>query len=138
VTVANRDAFHELTLYTLAHRDPAFIHQHVVDAFTAQTADTRTKPIALTFALVGLYLHVERGYTGKNVQRVHVLLARRQRKWPSFNLPAARGEITVDQVLAAHAGASRDALIDAWCNSVWAAYNEARDAIISLLRTELP
>jgi hypothetical protein len=40
----------ELSLYTLAHRSPAFIHQHAVDTFAAQTASERTKPIALAFA----------------------------------------------------------------------------------------
>jgi hypothetical protein len=52
------DAYHALCSYTLARRDAEFIHQHVVDAYMAQRADERTKPIALTFALVGLYLTV--------------------------------------------------------------------------------
>jgi uncharacterized protein DUF5946 len=60
-----------LSAYTLTHSDPAFIHQHVVDAFAAQSADDTTKPITLTFALVGLYLHVEKGRTGRRVQLVH-------------------------------------------------------------------
>ena len=51
-----RELYHELSAYTLSHPDPSFIHQYVVDAFAAQTADENTKPIALTFALVGLYL----------------------------------------------------------------------------------
>ena len=49
-------AYHELCYYTLTLGDPAFIHQHVVDAFAAQQADEQTKPIKVTFALVGLYL----------------------------------------------------------------------------------
>lgn len=53
---AEIDIDHEFTCYTLAHRDPAFLHQHVVDAFAAQHADDSTKPITLVFALVGLYL----------------------------------------------------------------------------------
>jgi hypothetical protein len=59
------DLYDQLSLYTLSHADPSFIHQHVVDAFAAQHADDRTKPITLTFALVGLYLHAERGFSGK-------------------------------------------------------------------------
>jgi hypothetical protein len=31
------DLYHELSCYTLAHSDPTFIHQHVVDAYTAHT-----------------------------------------------------------------------------------------------------
>jgi hypothetical protein len=53
------DLFHELSFYTLSHGDPAFIHQNSVDAYTAQHADETTKPIAVVFALIGLYLHLE-------------------------------------------------------------------------------
>jgi hypothetical protein len=77
--MTEQDAYHELCAYTLADRDPAFIHQHVVDAFAVQHADARTKPIAVTFAPVGLYLHIEKGYSGKLVQRVHMDLAKRKR-----------------------------------------------------------
>jgi hypothetical protein len=55
--ILNQDAYDELCCYTLSHRDTSFIHQHVVDAFAAQTADERTKLIGLAFALIGLYLH---------------------------------------------------------------------------------
>lgn len=127
------DAFHELCGYTIAHRDPAFIHQHVVDAFAAQHADEQTKPIALTFALVGLYLHLEAGRTGKQVQRVHMQLARRKHQWPSFPLPANRGKITAASVLAVPAGPARDRAIDAWCASVWEAYRESHSAVADLL-----
>ena len=51
---SERHAYDELQCYTLARGDLAFIHQHVVDAWAAQHADERTKPIGLTFALVGL------------------------------------------------------------------------------------
>src|SRR5688500_4296697 len=54
-----QDRYEELCCYTLAHGHAAFIHQHVVDAQAAQAAGEHTKPIAITFALAGLYLHVE-------------------------------------------------------------------------------
>ncbi len=85
-----REAYDELSAYTLTHGDPAFIHQHVVDAFAAQAADDSTKPIALTFALVGLYLHVDRGRTGRRVQLVHMQLAQRKRRWPTWSRPLNR------------------------------------------------
>ena len=84
---SSQDAYNELCGYTLTHFGPAFIHQHVVDAFAAQNADERTKPITLTFALVGLYLHVEKNYSGKQVQKVHMQLAKRKREWPPVALP---------------------------------------------------
>ena len=127
-------AYHELCAYTLAHRDPRFVHQHVVDAAAAQEADERTKPITLTFALAGLYLHVERGFTGRQVQRVHTLLAARGRTWPRCPLPEHRGALGAADVLAAPAGAERDAAIDAWCRAVWDAYAGCRPTLVDLLR----
>jgi hypothetical protein len=68
-----QDAYDQVRYYTLSLGDPAFIHQHVVDAFIAQHADENTKPIAITFALVGLYLHVEKGFSGQQVQRAQAI-----------------------------------------------------------------
>ena len=102
--MTSEDAYNELCYYTLAHRDPSFIHQYVVDAFAAQYADEQTKPIKLTFALVGLYLHVEKQFSGKLVQRVHMDLAQQKRLWPSFALPNARGALTAADVLAVPTG----------------------------------
>jgi hypothetical protein len=130
---AEQDAFAELCCYTLAHGDRSFIHQHVVDAFAVQLADAQTKPIAITFGLIGLYLHIEKQFSGRQVQRVHMLLAQRKRPWPVFHLPRDRGAITVAEVLAAPAGPERDKAIDAWCSSVWQAFRGSRQAVVDLL-----
>jgi hypothetical protein len=37
-------------------------------------------------------------------------------------------------VLAAPAGPERDAAIDRWCESVWAEFQDSRDAIVRLLQ----
>jgi hypothetical protein len=130
-----QEAYHELCFYTLAHGAPSFIHQHVVDAFTAQQATEQTKPIAVTFALVGLYLHVEKQFSGREVQRAHMRLARKRRPCPALVLPAERGSMGVADVMAAPAGAERDAAIHAWCASVWSAFRgENAGAIRDLLR----
>jgi hypothetical protein len=126
-------AYEELQCDTLARGDRAFVHQHVVDAWAAQHADSNTKPIGLAFALVGLYLHVERGFSGRQVQRVHMVLSRRGRSWPSFPLPGERGAVTAVEVMAAPDGADRDGAIDAWCASVWAAFGESHRAVAELL-----
>jgi Family of unknown function (DUF5946) len=127
------DAYHELCAYTLTHSDPAFIHQHVVDAFAAQNADENTKPIALTFALAGLYLHVEKGRSGREVQLAHARLAQRKRQWPTMSLPRERGEVTAAHVMRAAPGAERDTAIDAWCVSVWSAFHANEAAVVALL-----
>ena len=121
-------------MYTLTRGDLAFIHQHVVDAFAAQSASPATKPITLAFALIGLYLHVERGFTGRQVQRAHMMLAKRTRSWPAFPLPEFRGSITAVDVMAAVAGAERDRAIDAWCAAVWETYRESASAVAQLAR----
>jgi hypothetical protein len=128
------EAFHELCGYTLTLQDQEFIHQYVVDAFAAQTADESTKPIKLTFALVGLHLHLDRRYTGKHVQQVHQFLARRSREWPLFTRPSVRGSLTVLDVLAKPVGLERHKAIEAWCASVWEAYRASHSVLISLLR----
>jgi Family of unknown function (DUF5946) len=126
-----RAAYDEVYLYTMAR--PGFILQHVVDAFAVQRVDD-SKPIGLVFGLVGLYLHVEKQFSGREVQRVHMELGRRKRGWPRVYVPEDRGSMTVADVLAASAGPERDAAIDNWCRSVWTAFGANRETIIALLR----
>lgn len=127
-------AYEALCAYTLSRGDQEFIHQHVVDAFAAQQADGRTKPIQLTFALVGLCLAVEHGVSGRQVQRVHTQLGRRRQVWPGFALPAERGATTASQVLQAPEGEQRDRAIHAWCRDVWSAFSAERPKVEELLR----
>lgn len=47
ITPAEQGACKALYGYTLNRGDAGFTHQHVVDAFKAQHADQRTKPIAM-------------------------------------------------------------------------------------------
>ena len=125
-------AYEEVYVYTMGR--PGFILQHVVDAFAVQTANDESKPIGVVFGLVGLYLHVEKQFSGHQVQRVHVELGRRKREWPRVNVPENRGSMTVADVLAASAGPERDRAIDNWCRSVWTAFGANRQTIIDLLR----
>lgn len=130
------EAYHKLCSYTIEHarRDPAFIHQHVVDAFAAQHADDGSKPIGVAFALIGLFLHVEKQFSGAQVQRVHMQLGQHKRGWPWFALRAHRGAMTAIDVMAAPPGPNRDRAIDAWCASVWQAYAGQRVAVIDLMK----
>jgi hypothetical protein len=134
---SDQDLFHELSFYTLAHPDPSFIHQHVVDAHAAQHADDASKPISVVFALIGLYLYLEKNFTGKQAQKAHMELAKRRRKWVMPQLPMERGEIGVADVVAAPAGPQRDAIIRGWCEAVWQAWHGSRKEIVDLARTEL-
>jgi hypothetical protein len=134
---SNQEMFYELSYYTITHHDPIFIHQHAVDAFTAQNADENTKPIAITFALIGLYLFIEKGFSGKEVQNAHVKLGKYRKKWPKFNLPRYRGDITISDVINIPKGPKRDRMIIKWCISVWKAYRGSHEKVDYLVRTEL-
>jgi Family of unknown function (DUF5946) len=87
-----------------------------------QTAKDDGKRIGVVFGLVGLYLYLERKFSGNQVQKVHMELGRKKREWPSIELPEDRGQITVLDILAAPPGAERDFAIDDWCRSVWQAF----------------
>ncbi len=110
--ITDQEAYNELAYYTLAHHDPAFIHQLVVDAYAAQHVDDTSKPIYLAFALAGLYLHNEKHYTGKEVQRAHMQLGREKKELPILKLPSEKGAITVLDVLQVAPGAERDEAIE--------------------------
>lgn len=129
--------YNELAFYTLAHPDPSFIHQHLVDAYGAQSADEATKPIAVVFALVGLYLHVEKAWTGRQVQKAHMQLAKHPKTWVKPPLPDNRGDIQIRDVLAADPGPDRDRMIPRWCESVWQSWHQSRAYIIDIARKYL-
>ena len=131
---AEQEAYDLLCAYTLTRGDATFIHQHVVDAFAAQHADATSKPIKVAFALVGLYLLVEKQFSGRQIQLTHMRLARHRRPWPTFVLPTNCGSMTAVDVMAARAGSERDDAIRAWCASVWAAYAGSREVVAALLR----
>ncbi len=134
---SQQELYNELACYTLNLADPEFIHQHLVDAFAAQNADENTKPIAITFALAGLYLYLEKNYTGRQVQLAHVKMAERRKKWPAFELPQYRGDVTVSDVLNAAPGEEREKMLRKWCVSVWDAYHESHDAVAALVNVVL-
>jgi hypothetical protein len=127
-----RGAYDEVYVYTMGRA--GFILQHVVDAYAVQTANELSKPIGIVFGLVGLYLHIEKQFSGHQVQKVHMEMGRRKREWPRICLPEDRGSMTVADVLAAAAGPERDKAIDDWCRSVWTAFAVNRESVVGLLR----
>lgn len=113
----------ELSYYTLAHGDRAFIHQHLVDAYGAQHVRPSVSTIGPAFALAGLYLVVERRFTGRQVQQMHIRMAAASKHWPRFDPPGPIGSLTVADVLAIEPGPRRDTRLLAWCAAVWAAWS---------------
>ncbi len=117
--MAEDEAYDALRAYTLTLGDADFLHQHVVDVYAAQHADAGDKPIQRIFALAGLNLFLEKGFSGRQVQKVHMHLANRRGPWPTLPLPARRSALTAADVLATAPGAERRQAVQAWCVSVW-------------------
>jgi hypothetical protein len=128
-----RALMNQLTYYTLAQGDPRFIHQHVVDAYGAQHVRPSASTIGAAFTLAGLYLAVERRFTGRQVQKMHMLMASRSKQWPRFEPPADLGLLTVGDVLPAEPGPPRDEAIMRWCASVWTAWSADHDRVRAMV-----
>jgi len=137
---SDQDLYNELAFYTLETlelRDPEFIHQHIVDAFAVQHAGPESKPIAIVFGLIGLYLYLEKNFTGRQVQRAHMQMARNRKRWSAPSIPQRSATIGVADVLAAPPGPARNAMIRRWCEAVWHDWQHGRSQIAALAQQEL-
>ena len=128
----DREVYDELCCYSLSKGDAEFMHQHIADAFAAQTVTEQDKPIKLTFALIGLYLYVEHGFTGREVQLAHMKLARKKREWPTLKLPEHRGNFPRD-IMEITSESRRREMIDRWCKSTWRAFAGNREVLRKIL-----
>jgi Family of unknown function (DUF5946) len=133
---ACRQLYGELSAYTLFLQDVDFLHQFAVDTYTAQHAGAVVKPIALTFALVGLYLAFEHNYTGKQVQKAHTLLVRTPKKWPQFRLPEEKASLTVLDVLKTPEKERNDVLRE-WGKAVWSIWESEHTKVAELVHERL-
>ena len=123
----------ELSSYTLMHGGKEFVHQHVVDAYTAQHVGKETKPTALAAALIGLFLSVERGYTGRRVQLTHMQLGNKLKTWPLFEVPEKPAKLNVMDPLSVPPGPDRDEMIRQWARAVWEMWRERHAEVEKLL-----
>jgi hypothetical protein len=130
--------FSDLSCYTVAQQDAAFIHQHAVDAYEAQHAGGTTRNITVVFGLIGLYLALEKNFTGRQVQQAHMQIARVRKEWPRLEPPATPASLTVMNVVKAPDGPERDAMIRRWMAAVWESWadrqawvRETTDALLS-------
>lgn len=123
--------YHELTYYTLGKQDPEFIHQLAVDAYGAQHSGGVTKHITTFFALAGLYLFFEKGYTGKQVQQAHLTLAKNKSfTWPGFEAPNEGSKVTIVDVI--NSGDDRDRILVLWAKSIWESWHKDHQQVIDI------
>ena len=129
---SEQDLYNQLAFYTLELGDSEFIHQHIVDAFACQHAGPGSKPIAIVFGLMGLYLFLEKNFTGRQVQRAHMRMARARKHWIAPPIPERHTGLGVAEVLAAAPGPERRDMIRRWCQTVWQNWQHARPMIAAL------
>ncbi|MCL5947252.1 MAG: DUF5946 family protein [Chloroflexi bacterium] len=133
--------FRELTFYTLSKQDTDFLHQHAIEAYAAQHYGREMKSITITFALIGLYFAVDHHYSGRQVQRVHMLLGRQKHQWEAHNLPlypSSSYSLTAGDVLQEQPGEHRDAVLRAWMGAVWQCWKDQHDWVKGVCHTLLP
>ena len=93
------------------------------NAYGAQHVRQSKSTIGAAFALAGLYLAIERGFSGRQVQKMHMRMARKSKEWPRFIQPQDVGPLTVADVLAVPPGPRRDEKLMDWCASVWGGWS---------------
>ena len=131
------DLYWQLSALTLSLDDPDFPHQLGVDSYAAQHSGLNVKPITTVFALVGLYLTFEKGYTGRAVQLAHVKLGRKHINWPRFQAPDAKADVTVRDVLQRITASNYNEQLQRWGHSVWAIWQSDHAKISNLVNSYL-
>ncbi len=107
-------------------------HQMTVDAYAAQHVGPDAPSIGPAFALIGLYLAVERGLGGPQVRDAHHFLATPKREWPRFEPPLTAWPVTVRDVAAAGGPEAHAQAVQRWGASVWEAWRAAHDEVRGL------
>ena len=130
-------AYQELSAYDLQRARADFLHQEAVDAYAAQHPGAPAKPISTWFALVGLHLALDRGQTGREVQRAHMRLGRRKRAWPLLPQPSDLTCMSVGDVMCEPPGNVRDAALLVWAGEVWQCWSSVHQTIAALCASEI-
>jgi hypothetical protein len=82
--------------------------------------------------LAGLYLLIEKKYSGRQVQLAHIEMSKKSKIFDTIILPVNRGKITIKEVIETPEGIERDEMIHQWCISVWDAYTSEQNKVITL------
>ena len=122
----------EVTAFGMLHPETlGRWHQTCVDAYAAQHTGPRMKPITLCFALNGLFLVIERRWSGIAAREAHAHLAKTvpHQSWPRLRKPDDVGSVTVLDVVLAADPEDQAVAIEKWGTSVWEAWSPVHDDI---------
>jgi hypothetical protein len=114
------------------------LHQLTVDTYGAQHAGRSAVRIGVAFALIGLRLSLDEGWSGEEVRDAHQYLAANFKEWPEFAPPAERTWMTVYDVALATSPDEHARLVHHWAAEVWAAWEQVREDVVALLGARLP
>lgn len=109
--------------------DEEFIHQMAIDTYEAQHGGGDTKNIAVVFGLVGLYLSLEKNYSGRQVQKAHMILGEKNKEWPKLEPPTFNWEYTVKDVLDSSLEKGLKEEIRKWAEVTWRGWGEQQKTI---------
>ena len=113
------------------------LHQLTVDTYAAQHAGAAAR-IGVAFALIGLRLSLDEGWSGEEVRDAHQYLAAKFKEWPEFAPPAKRNWMTVYDVALATSPDEHARLVRRWATEVWVAWEHAGEDVVALLGARLP
>jgi hypothetical protein len=129
----------EVAAYELAHLATlGRVHQLLVDTYGAQHAGGSASRMGVAFALIGLRLSLEEGWSGDEIQDAHRYLAAASKPWPEFAPHAHGAWMTVSDVANATSPEEHARSVHEWAASVWAAWGPARDDVVMLTELRLP
>ncbi|HEX8509367.1 MAG TPA: DUF5946 family protein [Propionibacteriaceae bacterium] len=100
-----------------------------VDTYAAQYPGPPAKRVTLWFALAGLHLALEEGWTGRQVQVAHQRLSRLDKVGPGLGHLVVQSGMTVGDVMAACPGDERDTALTSWARAVWHAWSPSHGVI---------
>lgn len=116
--------------------------QLTADAYAAQHAGGDAPLMRTGYALAGLWLSIEHGFSGEDVRSIHRRMGRPTAAWPMFEAPVPpQPWLTVVDVAEAGVRVPSDRghamAVDAWAESVWETWQRVRpgtdDAVERLL-----
>jgi hypothetical protein len=116
-------------------------HQLGVDTYGTQHAADHDRSIRVAYSIVGLYLSIERGWSGDDVRRAHQRMGKPQPSWPEFRRPDELGGVTVLDV--AMAGVRAGSVVghaeaaQRWARYVWDAWSAQHAEVASLASSTL-
>ena len=105
------------------------LHQLTQDAYTGQHAGPRVPAIGIAFALIGLHLALDSGWSGNEVRAAHQYLAARHKVWPGFEPPSAPAALTVSHVAGSPTPEEHASRVRAWASSVWESWSAEHAAV---------